>query len=67
MVTPNGLIAHLFGPIEGQRHDAFMLSESGLTLKLSQFTQANGQPFVVYGDPAYGVTQNIIAPLRGAK
>ena len=36
LVTPNGLIAHLFGPIEGKRHDAFMLSESGLSSKLVQ-------------------------------
>ena len=67
MVAPNGLIAHLFGPMEGRRHDAFMLAESGLSPKLSQFTQLNGQPFVIYGDPAYGVTQNIIAPFKGAQ
>ena len=48
------------------KDEDMMLSESGLTPKLSQFTQANRQPFVVYGDPAYGVTQNIIAPFRGA-
>ena len=27
-MAPNGIIAHLFGPIEGRRHDAFMLGES---------------------------------------
>ena len=50
VVTPNGLIAHMFGPIEGRRHDAFMLGVSGLTEKLRQFDQHNGQPYVIYGD-----------------
>ena len=67
MVTPNGLIAHLFGPIEGKRHDAFMLAESGLSPKIARFNQPNGQPYVIYGDPAYGITRNIIAPFRGAQ
>ena len=30
VVTPNGLIANLFGAIEGKRHDSAMLAESGL-------------------------------------
>lgn len=56
----------MFGPIEGRRHDAFMLSESGLLEKLRPLTHANGDPCVVYGDPAYGVSLNIISPFRGS-
>lgn len=56
----------MFGPIEGRRHDAFMLGASGLLPKLQQFNQPNGQPYVIYGDPAYGISRNIIAPYRGA-
>ena len=26
----------------------------------------NGEPYVIYGDPAYGITRHIIAPFRGA-
>ena len=44
-----------------------MLAESGLAQKLSQFNRPNGQPYVVYGDPAYGVSQNILSPFRGAQ
>ena len=36
VVAPNGIICHLFGPLEGRRHDAFMLSESGLLQKLEE-------------------------------
>ncbi|KAK2566657.1 hypothetical protein P5673_009318 [Acropora cervicornis] len=64
--APNGMIAHMFGPIEGRRHDAFMLGVSGLSAKLRRFVQHNGKPYVIYGDPAYGITQNIISPFRQA-
>ena len=67
VVAPNGLIAHMFGPIEGRRHDAFMLGASGLTQKMQRFQQTNCQPYVIYGDPAYGVTANILAPFRGSQ
>ncbi|KAK3733408.1 hypothetical protein QZH41_012167, partial [Actinostola sp. cb2023] len=63
VVTPNGLIAHLFGPIEGRRHDAFMLGVSGLTARLQRFVKQNGEPYVIYGDPAYGITRNIFGPI----
>ena len=44
-----------------------MLAESGLAQKLAHFNQPNGQPYVIYGDPAYGVSRNILAPFRGAQ
>ena len=65
VTVPNGLIAHLFGPIEGRRHDAFMLSVSGLPFKLRPFNRSNGEPYVLYGDPAYGLSRNILSPYRG--
>lgn len=67
MVTPNGLIAHLYGPVEGRRHDAFMLNTSGLLPLLQQLVKPNGEPYVLYGDLAYGLTQNILAPFKGAR
>ena len=66
MEAPNGLIANMFGPIEGRRHDAFMLSVSGLEDQLKQFNQPSGDPYVIYGDPAYGLSRNILGPFRGA-
>ena len=54
VVTPNGLIANLFGPVEGRRHDSAMLMMSGLLhqLELQSFSPA-GQAMCIYGDPAY--------------
>lgn len=60
------MIAHMFSPIEGRWHNAFMLRVSGLSAKQCQFVQPNGEAYVIYGDPAYGITQNIIAPFRQA-
>ena len=54
MVTPNGLIANLFGPVEGRRHDSAMLAMSGLLEQLAQHSfNLNGHPLSIYGDPAY--------------
>ena len=57
----------MFGPIEGRRHDAFMLGASGLSQKLHKFNQPDDQPYVIYGDPAYGVSRHILAPYRGSQ
>ena len=56
----------MFGPIEGRRHDAFMLGVSGLPDQLRRFQTPTGEPYVVYGDPAYGLAHNIIGPFRRA-
>ena len=60
------MIAHMFGPIEGRQHDAFMLGVSGLSAKLQRFVRPNGKSYIIYGDPAYGIIQNITAPFHQA-
>ena len=68
VVAPNGLICHLFGPLEGRHHDAFMLRESGLLQELERkMNKANGDPYVIYGDPAYPVRSHVLAPFRNAQ
>lgn len=64
--TLNELIASMFGPVEGRRHDALMLAESGLSDQLKHFSQPNGEPYVIYSNPAYGLSRHILAPFRGA-
>ena len=36
VVTPSGIIAHLYGPNEGCRHDSGMLAYPGLLQQLEQ-------------------------------
>ncbi|XP_045166893.2 uncharacterized protein LOC123530214 isoform X2 [Mercenaria mercenaria] len=66
IVTPNGLIANMFGPVEGRRHDAGMLRETGLLDTLRQkMTMADGTIYSLYGDPAYPIHPHLIGPFRG--
>ena len=53
VVSPDGFFAHFFGPTNGNRHDSFMLGESGLLPTLANYMAAFDQPYVLYGDPAY--------------
>ena len=40
--------------LEGRRHDAFILAESGVMNDLEQHAfSPNGTPLCLYGDPAY--------------
>ncbi|XP_048577691.1 uncharacterized protein LOC116607814 [Nematostella vectensis] len=67
VVAPNGLIANLFGPVEGKRHDERMLQMSGLLHQLQQYSvdQAR-QPLCIYGDPAYPLRVQLQAPYKHA-
>ena len=49
VAAPNGLIVHLFGLIDGKRHDANIMADSGLAVKQVQFNQPNSKPDVLYG------------------
>ena len=71
VVVPNGLIAHLYGPVEGRHHDAFLLRESGLLPQLEanmDRPNADGGPniYSVYGDPAYPIRAHLLGPFRAA-
>lgn len=66
LVIPNGIIANLFGPLEGRRHDACMLDESGLltSLRAHCHTPA-GHQLCICGDPAYPRRPQLMCPFRG--
>jgi len=66
VVTPNGLIANLYGPMPGRRHDAALLNESGLMAHMEQHCNApDGTPMYLYGDPAYPLRPHLQRPHRG--
>ena len=67
VVTPDGLISHLYGPVEGRRHDAGVLLESNLLPMLQQYARKpNGDPCSLYGDPAYPMSIFILKGYQGA-
>ncbi len=56
IVTPDGMIAYLYGPVVRKRHDARTLTESGRIKVLQQLMPvdaSNGPVFSLYGDLAY--------------
>nr|XP_047144740.1 uncharacterized protein LOC124818226 [Hydra vulgaris] len=67
LVAPNGLIANLYGPVEGKRHDSGMLADSNLLNKLAVCSfNSNREPLCVYGDPAYPHRVNLQYGFKGA-
>ncbi len=63
MVTPNGLIANLYGPISGRRHDSYMLQKSNLLHELQRVLV--NRNYVLYGDCGYPLRRLIITPFQG--
>ena len=70
VTTPFGIVVHLFGPVEGSRHDAAMLRMSGLLDQIEAHLPARGPDagdvFTLYGDSAYPLRQHLQAPFAGA-
>ena len=63
VTTPNGMIANLFGPVEGKRHDCAILAMSGLLQTLQRFPHGpNGGVLCIFGDPAYPLRRDLLAP-----
>lgn len=63
VVAPDGMICHLYGPVDGRRHDIYMLRQSGLPELLEGNPAFHGK--LVYGDPAYGCTDVFCCPFKG--
>ncbi|KAF8585008.1 hypothetical protein K439DRAFT_1646796 [Ramaria rubella] len=75
VVTPNGLMAHLYGPFWAPQNDVGVLGESRLLEMLEEKALQPGsqdgnpvhkQYFQVYGDSAYGVSPIMLSPFSGA-
>ena len=55
VVAPNGLVANLYGPVEGKRHDSGMLAMSGLLDALQRYSVSPySHTLGIYGDLALG-------------
>ena len=66
LVAPDGLHIHVFGPVEGRRHDETLYKMSGLEALLARhFYDPSGKPLYIYGDPAYGLGPHLLSPYKG--
>jgi hypothetical protein len=66
VVVPEGLIACLYGPVPGSRHDSFLLSDSLLEAQLEALFPDDhpGPVYKLYGDPAYRMNRVIFHGFR---
>ena len=68
IVTPDGLISHLYGPVPGIQHDSLLWQESGMQQVIEQYCNTHeGIPMQIYGDPAYkAISLHILSPFDGS-
>ena len=68
IVVPYGLIVHLYGPVEGQRHGSSIPRMSGLMEQLEQMPLDGANPgdvFALYGDSGYPLKLRLHTPFSG--
>lgn len=51
--VPDGITLHVFGPMEGRRHDGTMYTQSILDEELSEVLEAHGRESCIYGNRGY--------------
>ena len=65
LVFPNGIQPFPYGPINGSRHDSFVLSSSGIVRELRGACQRLGSRFVLFGDSAYPISRFLFRMFKG--
>lgn len=66
LILPNGIIANLFGSVNGRRHDRHVLAKSRLLTKLQQKFRRFQNPPYMYSDTGYPLKKFLITPFKGA-
>ncbi|ETP45982.1 hypothetical protein F442_07710 [Phytophthora nicotianae P10297] len=64
LVTPDGLIIHLFGQFPGRNHDIKMFAKSGLADQVR--SDSRFVDYRIFGDCAYGRDDVMLSPFEGA-
>lgn len=68
IVTPDGLIASIYGPFEGRCGDWAMFKESGLQEKIiNSAFDSTGDQLYVYGDKAFYLEEGVIGAYRARR
>jgi len=65
LLTPDGLFFHLYGPVEGWRHDMTLYLESGMETTLAGALIVGGEQYYLYGDVAYMMRPWLQTPFEG--
>jgi hypothetical protein len=63
LVTPDGIMRHVYGPVCGSRHDQHLVHVSKvLSWVTSHGSCATGEPYVCYADAGYAVAPGLMRP-----
>lgn len=65
VVAPDGIIFHVYGPVDGRRHNIYMLRENGLMSLLEDNPAFHNK--LIYGDLVYGCTNVFCCPFKGCR
>jgi hypothetical protein len=64
--APDGLVLHLFGPVEARRHDMFLYNESRLENVLRSSMVMADRQYYLYGNPAYTLRPYLQVGFKGS-
>jgi len=62
LITPDGMFADMYGPVEGRINNQGLLTASKLLDTLGTLEAEGGGPFVIYGDRGYAMQPRLICP-----
>ena len=64
--APDGLVQHLYGPLEGRRHDWTLYVRSKMDEILPRVLFVQGKRYCIYGDSGYNQRWFIDVPFQGS-
>jgi nuclease HARBI1 len=66
VTSPDGLILHAHGPMEGRRHDWTLFLQSGLDNQLAEKLRIGGTQYCLYKDSGYSQREYLEIPYQGS-
>lgn len=66
VMTPDGIILHLYGPVEGRRHDWTLYTRSEMDGQLESTLFCDGIQYCIYGDSGYNERAYLQVPFQGS-
>lgn len=67
LILPNGIIANMYGPVNGRRHDGHVLAKSRLIEKLEAKFNIFRTPPYIFSDTGYPLKKFLITPFKATQ
>lgn len=66
VTNPDGIFLHVFGTLEGRRHDWKLYVRSELDDQFTEFMEVDGLQYCTYGDSGYNWREFLEIPFQGS-